>query len=483
MNSHQPSKPDSLPNSLEKEATSKTDKRKTGHLGLITLIAGVGALVTGLLAIGIMPRLQQRTELAALAKSAETDVPTVNVVKPKRAASSTDLSLPASIQAKQETSIYARTNGYLRRRSVDMGDKVQAGQLLAEIDTPEADQEVAQSRAELARAEANLAQARANLAQKQSNLSEAKSNLAARQAELKQARTNLELTRQTWQRWQQLQQQGAVTQQAADERKTAFSANLANVDAVQARVNSDQNSVNAALASINSDQANVNAYLASVAASRANVEKSVVLQSFKRVTAPYNGVVTARNVDSGALISAGSNSNSANAWLFKIAQTDSLRIRVNVPQTLMQSIRQGQTAQIHVRELPSKPFTGKVVRTADALDPKSNTLLTEIEVLNTNDTLRPGMYAQVTFTTTRVNPPVLVPANTLVINSGGTQVASVTKDQTVHYHKVEIGRDYGTEVEITTGLSPDESLITNPSDDLREGTRIQAVAVKPKKPS
>ncbi|WP_169154147.1 efflux RND transporter periplasmic adaptor subunit [Brasilonema bromeliae] len=475
MNTHQSPNPNSFD-----ELTSRDKRRKRGYLGSMTLIAGIGALVTGLLAIGILPRLQQRAELKALAKSAQTDVPTVNFVKPKRAANFTVLSLPASIQANQETSVYARTNGYLRRRTVDIGDKVQAGQILAEIDTPETDQEVAQSRAELARAQANLAQARANLAQKQSNFSEAKSNLAARQAELMQARTNLELARQTWQRWQELQQQGAVTQQAADERKTSFSANLANVDAVKARVNSDQNSVNAALASINSDQANVNAYLASVAASRASVEKSVVLQSFKRVTAPYNGVITGRNVETGGLISAGSNSNSSNAWLFKIAQTNSLRIRVNVPQTLIQSIRQGQTAQIHVRELPSKPFTGKVVRTSDSLDPKTNTLLTEIQVPNPNDTVRPGMYAQVTFTTTRMNPPMLIPANTLVVNSEGTQVASVTRDQTVHYHKVELGRDYGTEVEVISGLNPNESLITNPSDDLGEGARVQAVAVKPK---
>ncbi len=417
---------------------SGTRKRSKGRLSW--MILGAGVVLTGLLAVGIVPRFNRQAELDTNVESAQTSAPTVNVVRAQRASTATNLALPGSVQAIQETTIYARTDGYLQRRLVDIGDRVQVGQLLAEIDSPETDQELEQARADLASIQAALAEARANL----------------------------ELARQSWQRWRSLVGQGVVSQQAADERRATFNAEQANVKAAEADVGSNQ----------------------------ANVRRLVVLQSFKRVTAPFSGIITARNVDSGALISAGSsNSNSSgssstsnsnsnangtgNSGLFRIARTDSLRVRVNVPQSAVQSIRFGQTAQIRVREQPERPFTGTVIRTADVLDPTSNTLVTELQLPNQNNLLRPGMYAQVTFEMTRANPPVMVPANTLVTNSGGTQVVTVTQDQTVRYQKVEIGRDYGTEVEIMAGLAANELLITNPTDDLQEGTRVQAVPVKP----
>ena len=417
---------------------SGTRKRSKGRLSW--MILGAGAVLTGLLAVGIVPRFNRQAELDANAESAQTSAPTVNVVRAQRGSTATNLSLPGSVQAIQETTIYARTDGYLQRPLVDIGDRVQVGQLLGEIDSPETDQELEQARADLASIQAALAEARANL----------------------------ELARQSWQRWRSLVGQGAVSQQAADERRATF----------------------------NAEQANVKAAEADVGSSQANVRRLVVLQSFKRVTAPFSGIITARNVDSGALISAGSsnsnssgssstsnsnsnaNSSTGNSGLFRIARTDSLRIRVNVPQSAVQSIRFGQRAQIRVREQSQRPFTGTVIRTADVLDPTSNTLVTELQLPNQNNLLRPGMYAQVTFEMTRANPPVMVPANTLVTNSGGTQVVTVTQDQTVRYQKVEIGRDYGTEVEIMAGLAANELLITNPTDDLQEGTRVQAVPVK-----
>lgn len=461
---------------METQQKPPTDTPKTpkkNKLTSITLLAGTGLIITGLLTIGILPRLQRKTELDALAKTAATDVPTLNVTKPKPGKNSTELNFPGSIQASQETTIYARSSGYLRQRTVDIGDKVRQGQTLAFIDAPETDQDVQQGHAELAKAEANLAQVRADLVQKQSNLSQAKSNLQATQAQLVEAKTNMQLARQNWQRWQQLVQQGAVSAQSADEHKTQYDASVANVNTITARVKADQDSINTAVAGIASQQANVNAYLASLAASRANMQRLTVLQNFKQVTAPFAGTITARNVDTGALISAGSNSNSSNAWLFKLAQTDSLRIKVSVPQSFIQSIRQGETAQVHVRELPAKTFTGKIVRTADSLDASTNTLLTEILVPNPGNILRPGMYAQVMFTANRTNAPLLVPANTLVTNAKGTQVIAVAPDNTVHYHKVELGRDYGTEVEVTSGITPDMALVTNPTDDLQEGARVK----------
>ncbi|WP_392533073.1 efflux RND transporter periplasmic adaptor subunit [Nostoc sp. C117] len=470
----------------EKHETDNLDlnsvpkKARKSPWSSITIFAGSSFLVLGLLALGILPRVQRQSELNAFAKSATVDLPTVNVIKPKLAANTTELVLPGSIQANQETTVYARSSGYLRQRFADIGDRVHTGEFLALIDTPEADQDVQQARAELAKAEANLAQAHADLAQKQSNFSQAKANLKAKQAELTQAQANLKLANKTWQRWQALNQQGAVALQDADERQTAYSASQANVDSLISSVRSEQDNVNTALAGIDSQKASIDAFVASVGASKANLQRLSVLQSFKRVVAPFPGVITARNVDTGALISAGSNSNSANAWLFKIAQTGTLRIRINVPQAFIQSIHQGQTALLHVRELPTKTFTGKIVRTADSLDPNSNTLVTEIQVQNSGNILRPGMYAEVTFKTNRANPPLLVPANTLVINADGTQVVTVTPEHKIQYQKIEVGRDYGTEVEIISGLNPNVMLITNPTNDLQEGGRVDVIAMKSK---
>ncbi len=431
--------------------------RQLGWIGM-----GTGAMLIGLLAIGMIPRLNRQTEMKALAATQETSDRAVQVITPKKASGDTNLNLPGNVQAIQETTLYARSNGYLKRRWVDIGDRVKTGTLLAEIETPEGDQEVEQARSQLASARASVEQNRAGLAQGR--------------ADLQQAQANLELARQSWKRWQTLVQLGAVSQQNADERRATFNANLATVNASQARIRSDQANINAAQANLNSSQANLRRLLA--------------LQSFQRVVAPFEGVITARNVDAGALITAGSTSNSdantsgststnsSSAGLFRMARTDTLRIRVNVPQTSFQGIRQGQTAEVQVRELPKKTFTGKVARTADVLDPNSNTLLTEIQVLNQDNVLRPGMYAQVKFTSTRSNPPLLTPANTLVISGQGTQVATVTKQKTVQYRKVEIGRDYGNEVEINTGLNGNESLILNPTDDLEDGDHVQVAAAK-----
>ncbi|MEH1825426.1 MAG: efflux RND transporter periplasmic adaptor subunit [Nostoc sp.] len=439
---HRPS-PDS-----EQQKTSKKQKRGIGGIGWAVL----GVVFFGsLLAIGILPRLGQKSELQAAVKEAST-VPSVNVMTPRRATGATKVELPGSVVALNQTTIYARSTGYLRRWYADIGDRVRAGQLLAEIDSPDTDQQVLQAKAELVQAQANVSQARANLAKGVSDL--------------KQARANLLIARQSWERWQVLVKQGAVAQQDADTKYATYQANLANVEAAQNTVNSDSANINAAQA---------NAY-----ASQANFQRNTVLQSYKKVTAPFAGVITARNVNTGVLISAGngntSNSNTSNSSLYTIAAYDNLKVNVSVPQSLSQSLQTGQTAQITVRELPQRVFTGKVVRTSNAIDPTTRTLLTQLEVRNSDATLRPGMYANVRFAINRANPPFVVPDSVLVVNAGGTQVATVTKDHTVHYQKVAVGRDYGTEVEITSGLTGNESLIATPTVDETEGLRVQPVA-------
>ncbi|MHC5937757.1 efflux RND transporter periplasmic adaptor subunit [Nostoc sp.] len=447
---HRPS-PDS-----EQQTTSRKQKRGIGGIGW----AVIGAVFfASLLAIGILPRLSQRSELQAAVKEAST-LPTVNVITPRRATATTKLELTGSVVALNQTTIYARSTGYLRRWYADIGDRVRAGQLLAEIDSPDTDQQVLQAKAELVQAQANVLQTRANLAKGISDL--------------KQARANLLIARQSWERWQILVKKGAVAQQDADTKYATYQANLANVEAAENTVNSDS--------------ANIKAAQANVYASQANLQRNTVLQSYKKVTAPFSGVITARNVNTGVLISAGSsntsttssistsNTNTSNTSLYTIAAYDKLNVNVSVPQSLSQSLQTGQTAQITVRELPQRVFTGKVVRTSNAIDPNTRTLLAQLEVDNSDATLRPGMYANVRFAINRNDPPFVVPDSALVVNAGGTQVATVTKDERVHYQKVAVGRDYGTEVEITSGLTGKESLIATPTVDDTEGLRVQRIA-------
>ncbi|MEH1897473.1 MAG: efflux RND transporter periplasmic adaptor subunit [Nostoc sp.] len=440
MDSQHPPSPDS-----EQETTSRKQRRGIGGIGWAVLgVVFFGTLLT----IGILPRLTQRSELQAAVKEAST-IPSVNVMTPRRATGISNLELPGSVVALNQTTVYARSTGYLRRWYADIGDRVRAGQLLAEIDSPDTDQQVLQAKAELIQAQANVVQSRASLAKGVSDL--------------KQARANLLIARQSWERWQVLVKQGAVAQQDADTKYATYQANLANVEAAQNTVSSDSANVKVAQA---------NAY-----AIQANYQRNTILQSYKKVTAPFAGIVTARNVNTGVLITAGSGStNTGNTSLYTIAAYDALNVNVNVPQSSSALLNTGQTAQITVRELPQRVFTGKVVRTSNAIDPNTRTLLTQLKIDNLDGALRPGMYASVKFAINRTNPPFVVPDSVLVIDAKGTQVATITKNQTVHYQKVAVGRDYGTEVEITSGLTGNESLIANPTVDETEGLHVQPIA-------
>ena len=414
-------------------------------------LLGVGTVFAALLVIGIVPRLQRNAEINASAKETKTNALTVNTVTPHRADAKADMTLPGSIQAVQETTLYARTNGYLSRRLADIGDRVEAGQLLAEIDAPEVDQE--------------LEQARANLAQTRSAYMQTLATLEQARSQLTQAQANSNFAQVSSQRWNTLQKEGAVSRQAFDEKQASSDANKANVKVAQATINANRSNVNSATANIR--------------ASEANVSRLESMQSYKRITAPFAGVITARNVDQGALITQGSGGSNA-VWLYKLAQPNTLRIYIDLPQSYVASIRTGQTANVLVRELPKEVFAGKVTRTSNSLDANAHTLRTEVQVNNPNLKLLPGMFAQVKFVLNRAMAPLMIPANALVSRSEGSMVAIVGADQKVHYQKVAIGRDYGTEVEITSGLEGNEQLVVNPTDEIGEGTRVKAVPAKTK---
>lgn len=370
------------------------------HGARLALIAVVVLLVGGGFSV-----VRRFSEHRALAKETEKlAVPTVAVIRPSAEPADEQLTLPAQLQAYVQSSIYSRTNGYLLRWTKDIGSHVNKGELLAEIDTPEVDQELSQAK-------------------------------AARQ----QIEAQLQLAKSSAERWTNLRKTDSVSQQEADQQASAYT---------QAQAN--------------------------LAAADANVRRLEQLESFKHIYAPFSGVVTRRNVDTGALINAGSNGQTRE--LFDIAQVDPLRVYVSVPQTNAPSIKRGMPAYIELREFPGQKFTGKIVRTADSIDPATRTLLTEIDVPNKDGRLLPGSYAQVYFAVPIQTVRITVPVNTLLFRSEGPRVAVVGPDQKVHLRPVIIGRDFGTKLEILGGLDRNDQIVVNPADSLEEGQQVNVKA-------
>lgn len=439
----------------QQPAGDKPLPKRRFKLVVFALIALI--LLGGLLLAGVLPRRTRQKKITAASQAVQNSIPNVTVIQAQLAPASSDLQLPGDVEAIQVAAISAQTTGYLRQWHADIGDHVGAGQLLAEIDTPEVDQQLQQARANLAQSVASLGQAEANLAQ---------------------AVTNNEYARVTYERNSYLAQQHVVSTQVRDQMKAAYDAAKATVDAMKA---------------------NVVAAKATIASNQANVRSFKALQGFQKVFSPFAGIITARNVEVGSLISPGNSSNLSSTMgttassatipgsgttpkgtnapatgggLFQIAKIDTLRIFISVPQAFASTVKQGQTATISVRELPDSKFTGRVVRTTRALDPGSRTLLTEVRTSNSGDQLLPGMYATVIFGVQSPQPPVRIPATALVIRADGPQVVVVAGDQKVHYEKVVIGRDYGNEVDIISGLEPGATVIVNVADGLQEGAQV-----------
>jgi len=425
----------------------------------MTRILGFAALVLLLLILGIVPRLERRDAAVAQARSVEDEVPIVSTSQVKAAPPSSELLLPGNTQAVTVAAIYARASGYVSKRLVDIGSKVKAGQLLAVIESPEVDQELAQAKANAQQARAAVEQAKATLQQSEAGLNQAKANL-------EQAHANQEISRLSYTRWDRLVTRGVVSKQAADERRTDFSAKQAEVAASEANIHTAE-------ANIVAQQANIGAAQAALAAQLANVQRLEELRAFERVVAPFDGVITERKVERGDLITAGSGGDRN---LFSIAQPQTLRIQVNVPQAFSVDLQPGQTAQVIVAERPGEHFEGKVVRTANSLNAASRTQLTEVQLANKDGRLLPGMYSQVKFNVPATRAVVIVPADTLVVNSQGTRAIVVSSQRTIHYVPIQIGRDFGTSVEVLDGLKAGETVVSNPADTLSEGQKVQMQA-------
>jgi membrane fusion protein, multidrug efflux system len=363
-------------------------------LGRIFAVAII--LVVIGLAVGLIPRWLAKRSLAK--ETGENSLPSVAVISPAPGKSEMGVPLPAEVQAFVEAPIYARANGYLKSWDVDIGQHVEAGQLLAEIDTPEVDQQLAQAKAEVAQADANLA-----------------------------------LAKSTSERWVDLLKTASVSEQETAEKQADYELKKANLEAA-----------------------------------RANLHRLEDLKSFARVTASFAGTITARDTDVGQLITAGNG-----RWLFRLAQTNPLRVYVHVPQTLSRAIEVGQGADLSISEIPGRKFEAKIVRTAGAMDPTSRTLLAELEVNNPQNEILAGSYAQVRFHDTQADPTLTLPANTLLFRSEGMQVGVVGTSGKVEMHTVHLGRDFGQTVEIVDGVSAGDHVIMNPSDSLASGMTVR----------
>lgn len=404
-------------------------RRPTNHaliaMAILTLIVIAGAFFGGYL-----PRLKLDSAVVADARADANALLVVNVSAVKRAPVHTSIELPGSIQAVTEAPILARSDGYLKSRLVDIGDRVNAGQLLGEIEAAEMDHQVMQTKAALHQSQAALEQSIAGL---------------------EQARANDQLARVTAQRWSNLLQKGVVSPQENDTYQAQSKAQAANVRALERAVAAARSNVEAATA---------------------NVERIDDVQAYRRVRAPFAGVITMRNVDTGALIAAGQ------TLLFRVAQTGTLRTYANIPQAYADAIHTGMDAKLTFANLPGKFFQGKVIRTAHALDPGSRTMLAEVQIPNPTNTLMPGMYCNVVLDIVRSAPPLIIPGDTLMVRPQGAIVATVTAGQVIHFQQVLLGRDFGKEIEILQGLTEGQLLVANPNDAVHEGMRVQVNRLK-----
>ncbi len=358
----------------------------------------IGAALLILITAGIVTFLNRKSESDALAK--ETDaisVPTVAVVQPQTEPGNDELVLPGNLQAFEESPIFARTNGYLLRWYKDIGSKIEKGELLAAIDTPEVDQELSQAR-----------------------------------ASREQIKAALGLAKISADRWAILRKSDSVSQQEADQEASGYQQALANL-----------------------------------AAADANVRRLEQLESFKNVYAPFSGVLTRRTVDPGALINSGA--GAAGRELFDLARVDPLRVYVSVPQAYAPAMKVGVKAAVTLQEFPGQKFMGTIARTADAIDPATRTLNTEVDVPNKDGKLLPGSFGQVHFAAGNSVPRITIPVNAMLFRAQGPQVAIVDKDGKVHLRPISIGRDFGATLEVLGGVEVSDEIVINPSDSLDEG--------------
>ena len=409
---------------LKRDAERSADEGKTAgersrRRGGLLLGLGVLALLACGLALGAWRNQQQQHEVTAAAEQRLTMVPKVRTAAVKASPGTMLITLPATTSAFTTANIFARASGYIDKRNVDIGDRVKAGQLLAEITAPELDHQIAQAQATLEQTEATL----------------------------RQNRANMDLANVTWQRDKPLVEKGWVTMQQGDIDSKTLQAQQAAVGVAQSNVAAQQSQI-------------------------------AVLQQqkdYQKVVAPFDGVVTQRNIDVGSLVQADATTGT---FMFTVMQTDVIRTQVYVPQDQAFGVAPGVEAVVRVPEIPNRSFRGKVTRIADALEPTTRTLLTEVDVPNLDGALPSGIYCNVELHIPRKVPGLIIPADAVVFNADGLRVAVVDKG-TVHFRNVTVTRDFGTTVEVNDALRQGDEVILNPPVDLAEGSKVEAQAEVP----
>ncbi len=388
----------------ETQFENTRDESHRAGIGLATyvILAAVAVIFAIVVGLGFISRKKAEADLKQVTAAAA--IATVNVVYPQAGAPTDEIVLPGNTQAFTDAPIFARTNGYVKSWHVDIGTQVKKGQLLAEIETPEVNQQLQQARADLKTAQANL-----------------------RQAEI------------TADRWEALWKTDSVSKQETDVAVSALHANKATVDS-----------------------------------NMSNVRRLEDLQGFQKIYAPFDGIITARNTDIGALINSGA-STTPGQEIFHLAAINTLRVFVAVPQLYSQAVRPGATASLTLDEFPGKSFSGTIARNSNSIDPASRTLLVEVDVDNRNGTLLPGAYVRVHLKLPQSVNSVTIPANTLLFRSEGLRVG-VVRNGRAELVPLTIGRDYGNSVEVVSGLQPTDAVIVNPSDSLISGTTVQVNA-------
>ncbi len=402
------------------------------RLTIVAIVFGLIVLFGLAFFAGYIPLQRRDATVRAEAGERERELPRMEVLHLGRGGKGNEVQLPGTVQAVTEAPILARTDGYLKRRLVDIGDHVKAGQILAEIDAPEIDHQVHQAESAIAQAQAALEQA---------------------QASLEQGKANYELAKISADRYATLETKGLAPKQESDQYQAQLTALTANVRALEKAVAAQNSSVNGA---------------------KSNLSRLQEVQSYRQVKAPFDGIVTLRNIDVGALVSTGS------TLLYRIAQMENLRTYVNVPQSASNAIHVGQTATITTSSLPGRVFHGQVTRTAGALDAASRTLLVEVDVPNADGSLLPGTYTEVTLSGAHPDLALTVPASAVIFRNNGAQVAVVQPDSTLRLQKISVGRDYGDRLEILQGVREGETIVATPGDAARDGTHI--VPVEPSTP-
>ena len=395
-------------------AALKLPKKRSSHLLWIWAIIII-VILGCVFAYKMVTKNQQSKDLNQATQ--QMAVPTVLVVHPEAGSGNVHLVLPGAVQAFMESSVYAQISGYIKSWSVDIGGQVKQGQLLAVIEAPVIEQQLMQAQGTLGQAQANLALAKTTAA-----------------------------------RYDGLLATHAVAQQDVDNQNANVQVQVANVAAAQAGVSSIQHALD-----------------------------------FKQVVAPFDGVVTARRVDVGDFVTSGGGTSSAggtsvagttpasggSTQLFSVAQVQTLRIYVTVPESYAAAVVPGVTATVTLASNPNQSVPGTLVRTSSSIDPSSLTLLAEVDVANADGKLLPGGYAQVHFDLKEAHPPMLIPGNALIFRAQGTQVGVVGDDNVVTIKDIKVGRDFGTKLEVVDGLQPNDQVIVNPSDSLTNGTKVK----------